>query len=85
MVGDKPAGPSGEFRASSAPNVHVEFEGAAANFGARMEDRAIVSEVELVAIVNETLSKSDALDLYCRDCRARGFYRLAELDALGKL
>ena len=48
-----------------------------------MEDRAIVSEVELVAIVNETLSKSDALDPYCRGCRARGFYRLAELDALG--
>jgi Integrase core domain len=45
--------------------------------------RMLVSQDELVSIINTALKSSDLLDGDCRQCYVRGFYRLAEPDEEG--
>lgn len=45
--------------------------------------RKLVSEQQLISIINDALKASDALGGDCRGCSVRGVYRLAEPDAEG--
>lgn len=45
--------------------------------------RTLVSEQQLISIINDALKSSDSLGGDCRGCSVRGVYRLAESDAEG--
>lgn len=45
--------------------------------------RKLVSQVELLDIINSALKSSDLADGDCRECHVSGFYQLVEPDADG--
>ena len=45
--------------------------------------RKLISEEQLVTIINERLKNSDHADGDCRECYIKGFYHLTEPDSEG--